>query len=255
MSSQRISTPLTELLGVDSPVMLAGMGGIAGKELVAAVANAGGFGTWGSATAVANMDPEELRAELRDIRERCNGRPFGVDLLVSGAEGGVMKQLVDMFADEGVKAFISGKGFPRKDVIDRFHARGVLVGSIAGRVKHAVAAVAGGVDFVIAQGHEAGGHTGNIASSVLLPQIVDAVNGRVPVVAAGGIFDGRGLASALAMGAAGVWVGTRFMLTPEAETHTAYKQRFLDASAEETVLTRAYTGAPLRVIKNPCVRH
>jgi enoyl-[acyl-carrier protein] reductase II len=150
----QIRTKLTEMLGVEHPIMLAGMGGIAGKELVAAVANAGGFGTLGAAVNIANQGPEELRAELAELRRMCNGKPFGVDILVHGAEGGVMQQLIDVFADEGARAFISGRGFPRREVIERFHKRGMLVGSIAGRLIHAVRAVEEGVDFIIVQGTE-----------------------------------------------------------------------------------------------------
>jgi enoyl-[acyl-carrier protein] reductase II len=151
---------------------------------------------------------------------------------------------------QGAKAFISGRGFPRKDVIEKFHAKGMVVGMIAGKVKHAVEAVAGGVDFVVVQGHEGGGHTGEIALTVLLPQIVDAVGGKVPVVAAGGIYDGRGLAASLSYGASGVWVGTRFMLTPESNTHPKYKEHLLKASSDDTTVTRAFTGKPMRVLKN-----
>ena len=115
-----------------------------------------------------------------------------------------------------VQAFISGLGYPAPATVEKFHKRGILVGSIAGKKKHAVNALEAGVDFIIAQGGEAGGHTGSVATTVLVPQVVDAVAGRVPVVAAGGIFDGRGLAAALSMGAAGVWIGTRFLMTPEA---------------------------------------
>ena len=248
-----VHTPLCDMLGCEVPIMLAGMGGIAGKELVAAVTNAGGFGVFGSALDVANPGPEELLEEIKSISRMCNGKPFGVDILVHGASGGVMKVLVDAFADGGATAFISGKGFPRPQVIEAFHARNMKVGSIAGKLSHAVRAVEAGVDFVICQATEGGGHTGNISLSVLLPQVVDAVGHRVPVVAAGGIYDSRGVAASLAWGAQGVWVGTRFMLTPEAKTHVKYKERLLKASSEDTMVTRAYTGAPLRVLRNPYV--
>jgi len=250
---RRLQSKLCALLGVEHPIMLAGMGGIASKELVAAVSNAGGFGTWGSAVDVKNKGPDELLSELKDISQLCGGRPFGVDILVHGADGGVMKQLIDIFAQGGAKAFISGKGFPRREVIEMFHDRGMVVGSIAGRVSHAVNAVQAGVDFVVVQGYEAGGHTGEVALSVLLPQIVDEVGHRVPVVAAGGICDGRGVAAAFAYGASGVWVGTRFMMTPEARCHQKYKARLLQATSDETTVTKAYTGARLRVLRNPYV--
>jgi enoyl-[acyl-carrier protein] reductase II len=227
------------------------MGGIASKELVAAVTNAGGFGTWGCAIDLTRKGPEEIMEEVRDISRMCGGKPFGVDILVHGADGGVMEVLVNAFADGGAKAFISGKGFPQSDTIKLFHKRGMVVGSIAGKLSHAVRAVAAGVDFVVVQGYEGGGHTGEIALSVLLPQIVDAVGSRVPVVAAGGIYDGRGLAAALVLGASGVWVGTRFMMTPEAHTHPLYKERLLRASTDDTQVTKAYTGARLRVLRNP----
>lgn len=220
-------------------------------ELTAAVSNAGGFGTWGSSIDITKNGPEEIEAQVREISRMCNGRPFGVDTLVHGSDGGVMLPLIDAFARGGAKAYISGKGFPRKDVIDAFHARSMLVGSIAGKLAHAVKAVDAGVDFIIVQGCEGGGHTGEIALSVLLPQVVDAVRGRVPVVAAGGVYDGRGLASALMFGASGVWVGTRFMMTPEAETHPLYKERLLKATSDETTVTKCYTGARLRVVRNP----
>jgi len=235
---------------VELPIMLAGMGGISGKDLVAAVSKAGGYGVWGSAVSVKDSSPEKLAEELREIRDMCEGKPFGVDLLVHGSDGGVMKELIDVFADSGATAFISGRGFPRKAVVDAFHSRGILVGSVAGKVKHAVGAVEAGVDFVIAQGSEGGGHTGTITSSVLIPHVVDSVKGRVPVVAAGGIFDGRGLASSLMLGASGVWVGTRFLLTHEAQTHNLYKEYILAHGSDQTVVTRSFTGFPLRALKN-----
>ena len=129
-----------------------------------------------------------------------------------------MNKVIKIFEEAGVKAFVSGLGHPKPATVAKFHEKGILVGSIAGKLKHATNAVDAGVDFIIAQGGEAGGHTGSVATTVLLPQIVDAVAHRVPVVAAGGIFDGRGLAAALSMGASGVWIGTRFLMTPEAYT-------------------------------------
>lgn len=245
-----METALTQMLNIEVPIMLAGMGGISGKELVAAVSNAGGYGVWGSAVSVKDSDPEKLREELAEIRRLCNGKPFGVDLLVYGAEGGVMKELIQVFAESGATAFISGRGFPRKQVVDAFHAQGMLVGSVAGKVEHASRAVDAGVDFVIAQGSEGGGHTGTVASSVLIPHVVDAVGSKVPVVAAGGIFDGRGLAASIMYGASGCWVGTRFLLSKEARTHHLYKEFILDSKSNQTTVTRAFTGFPLRALKN-----
>ena len=194
MSKVKIRTRLTDLLGIDVPIMLAGMGGIANQELVAAVSNAGGFGTWGSATDVSNVGPDELGRRIQAIRDACHDKPFGVDILIHGASGGVMSELIEVFANGGAKVFISGRGFPRKSVIETFHSKGMLVGSIAGKLKHAEGMVKAGVDIIIVQGYEGGGHTGSVATSVLLPQVVDMVRSsnrpETPVVAAGGIFDG-----------------------------------------------------------------
>jgi enoyl-[acyl-carrier protein] reductase II len=140
-------------------------------------------------------------------------------------------------------------GVPR-DVIDECHSHGLLVVNMCGKVRHALAAVEAGCDIVVAQGTEAGGHTGRVATMALVPQIVDAVGERVPVVAAGSIVDGRGLAAALALGADGVWIGTRFIATPEARGVRGYKEMLLRSHEDDTVVTRAYTGKTCRVIAN-----
>jgi enoyl-[acyl-carrier protein] reductase II len=145
--------------------------------------------------------------------------------------------------------FVAGLGVPR-DVIDVLHKGSVLVASMCGKVRHAVAAVEAGCDFVIAQGTEAGGHTGTVATMPLVPQIVDAVGEKVPVVAAGGIFDGRGLAAALTLGADGVWLGTRFIATHEARTVPGYKEALLRSHEDDTVISRGFTGKTLRAIRN-----
>ena len=149
--------------------------------------------------------------------------------------------------------FVAGLGVPR-DVVGRCHDHGVLVVSMCGKVRHAVAAVEAGCDIVVAQGTEAGGHTGTVATLPLVPQVVDAVGDRVPVVAAGGIVDGRGLAAALALGADGVWVGTRFIATPEAHGVDGYKDVLLRTGEDGTVVTRAYTGKTCRVVANTYTR-
>ncbi|KAH9259548.1 hypothetical protein BASA81_001969 [Batrachochytrium salamandrivorans] len=248
-----VHTPFCDLLGVKNCVMSAGMGGIAGKDMTAIVSRAGGFGTFGSALNVANMTPAELLADIQSLNKMCNGTPFGVDILVHGSDGGVMIELIDAFAKGGAKVFVSGKGNPSPRVIGLFHDRNMLVGSICGKLAHAKGAVASGVDFVIVQGAEGGGHTGQVALSALLPQVVDAVGHKVPVIAAGGVYDGRGLASALCYGAQGVWVGTRFMMSPEAQTSDGYKAELLKHESESTLVTKAYTGATMRVIRNPYV--
>ena len=154
----------------------------------------------------------------------------------------------------GASIFVAGLGVPR-DVVDALHDANILVGSMCGKVRHAVSAVASGCDFVVAQGTEAGGHTGTVATIALVPQVVDAVAEQVPVVAAGGLFDGRGLAAALALGADGVWIGTRFIATPEARSVDGYKEALIGTAEDGTVITRAYTGKTCRVVRNDWTQH
>ena len=240
-------TAITDLFEIRHPVMLAGMGGVSYHRLVAAVSEAGGIGTFGAST----MREGELAREIAELR-RLTDAPFGVDLLT--ALPGHMEAGVRDLVAGGARIFVAGLGVPR-EVIDELHHHGVLVGSMCGKVRHAVAAVQSGCDFVVAQGTEAGGHTGTVATMALVPQVVDAVGERVPVVAAGGIFDGRGLAAALALGAAGVWVGTRFIATPEARAVDGYKDALVGAAEDGTVVTRAYTGKTCRTIRNDWTAH
>ncbi len=240
-------TRITEMLGIEHPVMLAGMGGVSYHNLVAAVSNAGGIGTLGAAT----MGSDELDREMKGVRELTD-KPFGVDLLAALPE-----RMVDdahTVVQGGASLFVAGLGVPR-DVIKVLHDGNVLAASMCGKVRHAIAAVEAGCDFVIAQGTEAGGHTGTIATMPLVPQIVDAVGGRVPVIAAGGIFDGRGLAAALTLGADGVWLGTRFIASPEARTVPGYKDALLRAREDDTVISRGFTGKTLRAIRNDWTQH
>ena len=237
-----LQTRLTDILQCDHPVMLAGMGGVAYADLVVAVSEAGGFGTLGAAP----MPFERMQTEIAEIRQRTE-HPFGVDLLT--ALPGDMERQVQAIIAGGASLFVAGLGVPRQ-VVDLCHEHGVLVASMCGRVRHAVAAVEAGCDIVIAQGTEAGGHTGLVATMPLVPQVVDAVGDRVPVVAAGGIFDGRGLAAALTLGADGVWVGTRFIATPEAHVVSGYREALVAGREDDTVITRAYTGKTLRALRN-----
>ena len=239
-------TRLTDVLQVEHPVMLAGMGGVSYHELVAAVSEAGGFGCMGAST----MSTEQMVAEMEAVRARTD-KPFGVDLLT--AAPGDLADRVTKIIDGGGTVFAAGLGVPR-DVIDLCHERNVLVLSMCGKVRHAIAAVEAGCDIVVAQGTEAGGHTGRIATLALVPQVVDAVGDRVPVVAAGGITDGRGLAAALALGADGIWVGTRFIATPEAHTVPGYKEALLRLREDGTTVTKAYTGKTCRVVENAYTR-
>lgn len=235
-------TRLTEVLGIEHPVMLAGMGGVSYAALAAAVSEAGGFGCLGAST----MGLQGMVEEMAALR-RLTDRPFGVDLLT--AAPGDMAAQVERIVEAGASVFVAGLGVPR-DVIGQCHRAGLLVANMCGKVEHARRAVEAGCDLVIAQGTEAGGHTGQVATFPLVPQIVDAVSDRVPVVAAGGIFDGRGLAAALALGADGIWVGTRFIATPEARSVPGYKDALIRTAEDGTVITRAYTGKTLRAVRN-----
>jgi enoyl-[acyl-carrier protein] reductase II len=236
-------TPLCDRLGIQVPVFLAGMGGVAYAEVCAAVSEAGGFGTLG----MASESPDGIRREMRRVRERTD-RPFGVDLLAALPER--MEAAIDVVIEEGAHAFIAGLGVP-ESVIARCHEAGLLVMSMCGKVRHAVAAERAGCDVVVAQGTEAGGHTGQVAGMALIPQIVDAVD--LPVLAAGSIVDGRGLVAALAFGAQGIWMGTRFIASHEARAGQGYKKRIVEARDEDTVVSRSYSGKPMRVIRNAWV--
>ena len=235
-------TRLTELLGIEHPVMLAGMGGVSYAELVTAVSEAGGFGCLGAGT----MSSAAMEAEIAAVRAATD-KPFAVDLLT--AMPGSMAEQVQIIIDGGATAFVAALGVPT-EVIEQCHRADVLVVNMCGKVDHAVRAVEAGCDLVVAQGTEAGGHTGQVATMPLVPQIVDAVGDRVPVVAAGGIFDGRGLAAALSLGADGVWVGTRFIATPEARSVLGYKDKLLASREDQTTVSRAYSGKTMRVVRN-----
>lgn len=240
-------TRLTDMLDIELPVMLAGMGGVSYAELVAAVSEAGGIGTLGAST----MSSDQLADEMARVRALTD-KPFGVDLLT--AAPGAVEASISLVADGGARIYVAGLGVPR-DVVDMLHSKGILVGSMCGKVRHAVAAAASGCDFVVAQGTEAGGHTGSVATMALVPQVVDAVGDRIPVVAAGGIFDGRGLVASLALGADAVWIGTRFIATHEARAVEGYKQTLLDLAEDGTTISRAYTGKTCRVVANDWTRH
>jgi enoyl-[acyl-carrier protein] reductase II len=237
-----LTTRLTEALRIDHPVMLAGMGGVSYSALAAAVSNAGGYGCLGAST----MSEAKMVDEISATRAATD-RPFGVDLLT--AMPGDLVHSVELVIEGGASAFVAGLGVPSK-VVELCHEHGLLVVSMCGKVDHARRAVDAGCDLVVAQGTEAGGHTGTVATMPLVPMIVDAVGHDVPVVAAGGIFDGRGLAASLALGADGIWVGTRFIATPEARGIPGFKDSILAAKEDGTTVSRAYSGKTMRVIKN-----
>jgi enoyl-[acyl-carrier protein] reductase II len=244
MHTTSLRTPICDLLGIEFPVFLAGMGGVAYFEICAAVSEAGGYGTLG----MVGRTPEQIRDEMRAVRERTD-KPFGVDLLAALPNS--IDAAIDVIIDEGASAFIAGLGVPGP-VVEKCHRAGVKVISMCGKVSHALAAEQAGCDIVVAQGTEAGGHTGKIAGMALIPQIVDAV--RIPVLAAGSIVDGRGLAAALAFGAQGVWMGTRFIASEEARVSRLYHDAILAADAGATTVTRCFSGKPMRVISNAYVQ-
>ena len=312
MAENVLRTKLCDMLGIEYPIILAGMGGVCGPTLVAAVSNAGGLGVLGAA----GLTPDQLRDWIVKTRSLTN-KPFGVDLLlpkidlppISGkfpiselkaflpAEelafvdklkreigipdvempsievesdflSGANKQ-INVILEEQVAVFASGLGNP-ESIIPRAHAQGMKVIGLVGNVRNARRVANTGADIIVAQGHEAGGHTGRIGTLALVPQVVDAVH-PLPVVAAGGVGDGRGVVASLAMGACGVWVGTAFLLAHEACIDSPkdwitnmgvdpydleqweidhWKDKIIEATEEDTRVTRIYTGKTGRFIKN-----
>lgn len=237
-----MKTRLTELLNIEHPIMLAGMGGVSYSALAAAVSNAGGYGCLGAST----MSSEVLAEEIAKTKAGTT-KPFGVDLLTAFPDSLVKN--VELLIEGGATTFVAGLGVPTH-VVDLCHRNNVLVVSMCGKVEHAKRAVDAGCDLVVAQGTEAGGHTGTVATFPLVPMIVDAVGAQVPVVAAGGIFDGRGLAAALALGADGVWIGTRFIATKEARVLPGFREGILASREDGTIISKAFSGKTMRVIKN-----
>jgi enoyl-[acyl-carrier protein] reductase II len=238
-----LRTPICDLFGIEHPVILAGMGGVSMAPLVAAVSNAGGLGVMGAA----NLSPDQLRDEIRKTR-KLTQKPFAVDLLAPLPQ--MIEPFLPVLYEEEVKIFVAGLAIPEK-FVPAMHAHGITIMVMTGKVKHAVRAEAAGADVVAAQGTEAGGHTGEIGTLALVPQVVDAV--KIPVVAAGGIVDGRGLVAALALGAQGAIIGTRFIATPEATAARQYREALLHAEQDETIRTRTYSGKPLRALRNPYI--
>lgn len=273
----KVRTPICDLFGIEYPIFCAGMGGNTMAPLAGAVSAAGGLGTLGATFCT----PDELREEIRAVR-RITDRPFGVGLLipgdiapdldsreippfpgflrdllpeVQGLKGRRLPPLTIELAraqlavalEERVPLLVSGLGTPPW-LVEECHRVGTKVMSMVGSVRHARRLEAMGVDTIVAQGMEAGGHVGTVTTMVLVPSVVDAVN--IPVLAAGGIVDGRGVAAALMLGAQGAWIGTRFLATEEATTTYSHKQKIVEADEASTVVSRAYTGKPSRVLRN-----
>jgi NAD(P)H-dependent flavin oxidoreductase YrpB (nitropropane dioxygenase family) len=306
MARPVLKTPLTEALGIEYPIILAGMGagnegGAAGPELVAAVSEAGGLGVLGGT----GRDEESFLDALAQIR-KLTKRPFGVDILLAqqgpqpaetarGSEGPPTdrRKLIDQsywdWADSMIEklglekppenldrrradlysglhvsdahirnvirekpaVLAAGLGSPGPYIKD-LHSAGIKVFGLVGNVKTARRVNADGVDVIVAQGHEAGGHTGRIGTFALVPQVIDAVS-PTPVVLAGGVGTGRHVAAALALGAQAVWVGTAFLATPEANITEAHRQHLLTSTEEDTRVSRVYSGKTARAFVNPVI--
>ncbi|MFJ9587051.1 NAD(P)H-dependent flavin oxidoreductase [Streptomyces acidicola] len=237
-----MDTALTRLVGVRHPVVQTGMGWVAGPRLVSAVANAGALGILASAT----MTLDQLRDAAREVRSRTDA-PFGVNLR---ADAGDAHDRVRIIIEEGVRV-ASFALAPSRELIGELKDAGVVVIPSIGARRHAEKVAAWGADAVIVQGGEGGGHTGEVATTVLLPQVVDAVD--IPVVAAGGFHDGRGLVAALAFGAAGIAMGTRFLLTEDSTVPDAVKARYLAATVRDVTVTTAVDGLPHRMLRTEFV--
>ncbi|HEY1347818.1 MAG TPA: nitronate monooxygenase family protein [Streptosporangiaceae bacterium] len=235
-----IRTRLTELLGISCPIVQAAMGYVSGARLAAAVSQAGGLGLIASAT----MSPAELRSAIKQVKERT-GAPFGVNLRADAPDA---RERAGMIIAEKVPV-ASFALAPTPELIGLLRDAGVVTIASVGARRHAEKVAAWGIDAVIATGGEGGGHTGPVPTSLLVPQVVDAVG--VPVIAAGGFFDGRGLAAALAYGAAGIAMGTRFLLTSDSPVADAVKRVYLASDVTGTVVTSRADGIPHRLLRTP----
>ncbi|KAF5319060.1 hypothetical protein D9611_012658 [Ephemerocybe angulata] len=265
-----ITTPITELFGIQHPVLLAGMNVAAGPELAAAVTNAGGMGVLGGI----GYTPKILRQQIQLIKKDLKdpNAPFGIDLLLPQVGGsarktnydytkGQLPELLDIVIEEKARLFVSAVGVPPKWAVDKLHAAGIPVMNMVGHPKHVQKAIDAGCDLICAQAGEGGGHTGDIPASILIPACVDICKGQtsklngkpIYVIGAGAVYDGRGLAANLAWGAQAVWVGTRFVAAVEAGAPKKHKELVVSAGFEDAVTTLIYTGRPLRVRKNAYV--
>ena len=242
MTQRALHTPLCDLLGIDYPIVQTGMGWVAGPRLVAGTSNAGGLGILGAAT----MDLDELETSVKEVKE-LTALPFGVNMRADQPDIGARAELL---IGEGVRV-ASFAMAPKKDVIKQLRKGGVLVIPSIGAKRHAEKVAAMGVDAVLVQGGEGGGHTGSVPTTLVLPQVVDTVD--VPVIAAGGFFDGRGLVAALAYGAQGIAMGTRFLLTTDNTVPLNVKHFYMEQTVNDTVVTTKVDGVPHRVLRTQFV--
>ncbi|KAJ6179459.1 hypothetical protein N7519_009920 [Penicillium mononematosum] len=248
-SSQQIRTPITDLLKINHPILLAGMNVAAGPKLAAAVTNAGGLGVIGGV----GYTPEMLREQIAELKSYLQDKnaPFGVDLLLPQVGGSARKTNYD---------YTKGK-LGELAVVEKLHGAGILCMNMIGHPKHVQKALDVGVDIICAQGGEGGGHTGDVPTTVLIPTVAKLVQGKkspltgqpVQVIAAGGLFNGNSVAAALMLGASAVWIGTRFILSDEAGAPAAHQEAVRTSNFEDNIRTIIFTGRPLRVRKNPYI--
>ena len=239
-----LQTRFCDLVGCRLPIVQTGMGWVSGANLTAATSAAGGFGILAAVT----MTPEQMRAAIDSVKARTDA-PFGVNFRADQPD---LADRVAYVVSKGVR-LVSFAGAPTKDAVARCHDAGVAVMPTVGARRHTEKVLEMGVDAVIAQGGEGGGHTGSVPTSLLLPQVVDAVGASIPVLGAGGFHDGRGLVAALAYGADGVAMGTRFLLTQESHVPPVVKDLYTAATVFDTVVTTALDGAPQRVIRTDVI--
>ena len=234
-----MKTKVTELLQIEYPIIQGGMAWVAEHHLAAAVSEAGGFGLIGAASA----PPEIVREDIRKAKELTD-KPFGVNIMLLNPNADEVAKIV---VEEGIQAVTTGAGNPEK-YMPMWKEAGVKVIPVVASVAMAKRMERYGADAVVAEGMEAGGHIGNQTTMALIPQIVDAVN--IPVIAAGGIGDGRGVAASFMLGAEGVQMGTRFVVADESIVHDNYKDRIVKAKDIDSVVTGQSTGHPVRCLRN-----
>ena len=239
-----MKTKITELLGIEYPIIQGGMAWVAEYHLAAAVANAGGLGLIGAASA----PPEVVREQIRKAKELTD-KPFGVNIMLLNPNADEVAKIV---VEEGIKVVTTGAGNPAK-YMEMWKAAGVKVIPVVASVGLAKLMERAGADAVVAEGMESGGHIGSITTMSLVPQVVDAVS--IPVIAAGGIADGRGIAAAMMLGAQGVQIGTRFVVAKESIVHPAYKEKVVKAKDIDSEVTGMSTGHPVRQIRNKMTRN
>ncbi len=238
-----MKTALTKLLGIEAPIMQGGMAWVAEYHLASAVSEAGGLGLIGAGGAPADF----VREQIRKTRELTD-KPFGVNIMLMNPEADGIAQVV---CEEGVRVVTTGAGNPAK-YMKQWKDAGIAVIPVVASTAMARLMERAGADAVVAEGMESGGHIGQLTTMTLVPQVVDAVS--IPVIAAGGIGDGRGLAAARMLGAEGVQIGTRFLLAKETRIHENYKKKVLQAKDIDTVVTGLSTGHPVRSLRNSMTR-